>query len=74
MLTSTGHGMTGQLFMCVVNYQCAQVAPLTEAELEAITIVFHQFETGLREGTIYARVSSAGQGRHICLTNKLTQL
>ena len=34
----------------------AQVAPLTEAELEAVTIVFHQYETGLREGTIYARV------------------
>ena len=35
----------------------SQVAPLTEAELEAVTIVFHQYETGLREGTIYARVS-----------------
>ena len=34
-----------------------QVTPLTEAELEAVTIVFHQYETGLREGTIYTRVS-----------------
>ena len=30
---------------------------LTEEEREAVTIVFHQFETGLREGTIYAKVS-----------------
>ena len=29
---------------------------LTEEEREAVTIVFHQFETGLREGTIYAKV------------------
>ena len=34
-----------------------KVKPLTEAELEAVTIVFHQYETGLREGTIYTRVS-----------------
>ena len=33
-----------------------QVTPLTEAELEAVTIVFHQYETGLREGTIYTKV------------------
>ena len=32
------------------------VAPLTEEELDAITVVFHQYETGLREGTIYTRV------------------
>ena len=32
---------------------------MTEAELEAVTIVFHQYETGLREGTIYTRVSIA---------------
>ena len=31
-------------------------APLTEEELDAVTIVFHQFETGLREGTIYTKV------------------
>merc|ERR1711892_1160830 len=31
------------------------VAPLTEEELDAITVVFHQYETGLREGTIYTR-------------------
>ena len=32
------------------------VLPLTEEELNAVTIVFHQYETGLREGTIYTRV------------------
>jgi hypothetical protein len=32
-------------------------APLTEEELDAVTVVFHQFETGLREGTIYTKVS-----------------
>ena len=32
------------------------VAPLTEEELDAVTVVFHQFETGLREGTIYTKV------------------
>ena len=37
-----------------------KVKPLTEAELEAVTIVFHQYETGLREGTIYTRVSDTG--------------
>ena len=35
----------------------AVMAPLTEEELDAVTIVFHQFETGLREGTIYTKVS-----------------
>ena len=33
------------------------MTPLTEEELDAVTIVFHQFETGLREGTIYTKVS-----------------
>ena len=33
------------------------VAPLTEEELDAVTTVFHQFETGLREGTIYTKVT-----------------
>ena len=36
-----------------------KVKPLTEAELEAVTIVFHQYETGLREGTIYTRGSNS---------------
>ena len=31
------------------------VSPLTEEELDAVTVVFHQYETGLREGTIYTR-------------------
>jgi hypothetical protein len=31
-------------------------APLTDEELDAVTVVFHQFETGLREGTIYTKV------------------
>ena len=29
---------------------------LTDEEREAVTIVFHQFETGLREGTIFTKV------------------
>ena len=32
------------------------LTPLTDQELEAVTIVFHQYETGLREGTIYTKV------------------
>ena len=31
--------------------------PLTEEELDAVTVVFHQYETGLREGTIYTKVT-----------------
>ena len=34
-------------------------APLTEEELDAVTVVFHQFETGLREGTIYTKVTQS---------------
>ena len=34
------------------------MTPLTDQELDAVTIVFHQYETGLREGTIYTKVSS----------------
>ena len=33
------------------------VDELTSEEREAVTIVFHQFETGLREGTIFTKVS-----------------
>ena len=29
---------------------------LSEKEMEAVTIVFRSFETGLREATIYAKV------------------
>lgn len=32
------------------------LAPLTEEELNAVTIVFHQYETGLREGCIFTKV------------------
>ena len=32
------------------------VEELTSEEREAVTIVFHQYETGLREGTIYTKV------------------
>ena len=32
---------------------------LTDEEREAVTIVFHQFETGLREGTIFTKVGLA---------------
>ena len=41
---------------CVGPKQKVMVAPLTEEELDAITVVFHQYETGLREGTIYTKV------------------
>ena len=34
------------------------VDELTDEEREAVTIVFHQFETGLREGTILVKVTS----------------
>jgi len=33
----------------------AAVDELTQEEREATTVVFHQFETGLREGTIYTK-------------------
>ena len=33
------------------------VDELTTEEREAVTVVFHQFETGLRTGTIYTKVS-----------------
>ena len=32
------------------------LTPLTDQELDSVTIVFHQYETGLREGTIYTKV------------------
>ena len=32
------------------------VDELTTQEREAVTIVFHQYETGLREGTIFTKV------------------
>ena len=34
----------------------AAVDEMTAEEREAVTIVFHQFETGLREGTIFTKV------------------
>ena len=34
------------------------LAPLTEEELNAVTVVFHQYETGLREGCIFTKVGS----------------
>ena len=34
------------------------LAPLTEEELNAVTVVFHQYETGLREGCIFTKVRS----------------
>ena len=33
------------------------VEELTTEEREAVTVVFHQYETGLREGTIFTKVS-----------------
>ena len=38
------------------NKKVAGLTPLTDQELDAVTIVFHQYETGLREGTIYTKV------------------
>ena len=35
----------------------AAVDEMTAEEREAVTIVFHQYETGLREGTIFTKVS-----------------
>ena len=43
--------------MVTTHQKKVMVTPLTEEELDALTIVFHQFETGLREGTIYTRVN-----------------
>jgi hypothetical protein len=39
------------------SYKKKVVAPLTMEEMDCVTIVFHQFETGLREGTIYTKVT-----------------
>ena len=39
------------------------VEELTDEEREAVTIVFHQFETGLREGTIFTKVSISLRSR-----------
>ena len=39
------------------------VDELTDEEREAVTIVFHQFETGLREGTILVKVCQCYWGR-----------
>ena len=35
------------------------VRPLTEDELEQISVVFHQYETGVRSGTIKPGVGKA---------------
>ena len=35
------------------------VDELTNEEREAVTVVFHQYETGLREGTIFTKVSDS---------------
>ena len=40
------------------------VDELTTEEREAVTVVFHQFETGLRTGTIFTKVSFAVTFRH----------
>ena len=41
-----------------VRKKLTAVEELTDEEREAVTDVFHQFETGLREGTIFTKVSS----------------
>jgi hypothetical protein len=40
-----------------VGKKTTAVEELTTEEREAVTVVFHQFETGLREGTIFTKVS-----------------
>ena len=45
-----------------VGKKLTAVEELTDEEREAVTIVFHQFETGLREGTIFTKVNSLRQG------------
>ena len=50
-----------------VSKKLTAVDELTTEEREAVTIVFHQFETGLREGTIFTKVSISlrlGWGGH----------
>ena len=42
-----------------------EVDSLTGPEMEVVTVVFHQFETGLREGTIYTRLSRRRDKREI---------
>ena len=42
--------------MTSVSLKKLGMTPLTDQELDAVTIVFHQYETGLREGTIYTKV------------------
>ena len=41
------------------------MTPMTDQELDAVTIVFHQFETGLREGTIYTKVRTRSLSIHV---------
>ena len=43
----------------------AAVDEMTAEEREAVTIVFHQFETGLREGTIFTKVKVMENDRRI---------
>ena len=45
-----------------VRKKLTAVEELTDEEREAVTIVFHQFETGLREGTIFTKVNSLRLG------------
>ena len=50
--------LVNKVNMVTIHEKKMMVTPLTEEELDALTIVFHQFETGLREGTIYTRVNN----------------
>ena len=50
----------------VKKKQKTAVDELTAEEREAVTIVFHQFETGLREGTIFTKVSLREE--YMCIT------
>jgi hypothetical protein len=47
----------GKKAMKKVSKKLTAVDELTTEEREAVTIIFHQFETGLREGTIFTKVS-----------------
>ena len=48
------------------------VDDLTSEEREAVTIVFHQFETGLREGTIFTKVKERRITRQTLIISRVS--
>jgi hypothetical protein len=57
-----------------VPKRLTSVEELTDEEREAVTIVFHQFETGLREGTIFTKVNSLRLASNSLIIMKLNSL